>query len=321
MSSQSALDKLVMELHEARFNEFNQNILRRKSMVERTAKFHKERLKQRRNFLMSIGTDMKKFDAAVEKDNREQEAELKSLLEEFRPQLLNRPPSGASVSKDAAIRSQVLAESGNLILPVFASSIMAADRAQLTDQTGPIGPPVAPPGINSGWVFPDNPSNIRIAASNHNSDPICYDDGWLGPLEFWTYFTFVPATTANYEMTAVIAFHGFYVLRSDDSWWNCRDAEVKLTVQMNVNQYSESGWHDFPALLDVEKDNADEVTSFDRTFFFDYTTGLRAGDPVVVTIKGDVGATCHGGGAYAELNFKDGTANYIQPLFLSVQQV
>ena len=65
MPSQSALDKLVMELHEARFNEFNQEMLRRKSMVERTARFYKERLKQRRNFMTSIGTDMKKFDLSL----------------------------------------------------------------------------------------------------------------------------------------------------------------------------------------------------------------------------------------------------------------
>jgi hypothetical protein len=35
-------------------------------------------------------------------------------------------------------------------------------------------------------------------------------------------------------MTAVLAFHGFYVPRCDDSWWNCRDAGVRLTVQTNV---------------------------------------------------------------------------------------
>ena len=71
----------------------------------------------------------------------------------------------------------------------------------------------------------------------------------------------------------------------------------------------------------MEKQNTEEVTSYDRTQFMDYTTGLRGGDPVVVTVKGVVEASAHGGGAYAELNFMDGTANYIWPLFLSVQQV
>jgi hypothetical protein len=42
---------------------------------------------------------------------------------------------------------------------------------------------------------------------------------------------------------------------------------------------------------------------------------------VIVTAKGVVQATPHGGGAYAELNFADGPANYIYPLFVSVQRV
>jgi hypothetical protein len=45
------------------------------------------------------------------------------------------------------------------------------------------------------------------------------------------------------------------------------------------------------------------------------------GDPVVVTVRGVVEAYAHGAGAYAELNFSAGTANYIQSVFLSVQEV
>jgi hypothetical protein len=41
----------------------------------------------------------------------------------------------------------------------------------------------------------------------------------------------------------------------------------------------------------------------------------------VITVKGVVEAFSHGGYTHAELNFESGTANYIEPLFLSVQQV
>lgn len=174
--------------------------------------------------------------------------------------------------------------------------------------------------INSGWVFPDDPSQIHIKDTRHYANALCWDNRQDPPPEFAVHFTFVPATTATYEMTAILAFHGFYVLRCDDSWWNCRDASVKLDVQMNVHQYTDDGWKDFP-LLYVENQNVEEVVSYDRTHFLDYTVGLRAGDPVVVTVKGTVLASAHGGGAYAELNFEAGTANYIQPLFLSVLQV
>ena len=167
---------------------------------------------------------------------------------------------------------------------------------------------------------PDDPALIRIKDTRHNNNALCWDNRLDPYPEFAAHFTFVPGTTATYEMTAVISFHGFYILRSDDSWWNCRAASVNLTVEMTVHQYSDLAWQT-TTLLDIEKDNTNEVTSYDATKFLDYTTGLRAGDPVIVTVKGTVKASGHGGSTYAELNFADGTANFIQPLFCSVQQV
>jgi hypothetical protein len=224
----------------------------------------------------------------------------------------------ADDAKYAAGRSQVLADSGHVVLPVFASSIFAGDVAGFKDVGGL---DFTGGAINSGWVFPDDPSNIRIKDTRHYPNALCWDNRQDAPPEFAVHFGFVPASNSTYEMTAVLAFHGFYVLRCDDSWWNCRDSSVKLTAQMNVHQYSDAGWKSFPALLDVEKDNVEETVRYDHTHFLDYTTGLSAGDPVIVTVKGVVLASAHGGGAYAELNFAEGSSNYVQPLFLSVQQV
>jgi hypothetical protein len=317
MTSYDGLVDRVKELHTARFNEFEQELLRRNAQGDRDVEVQKRREQRRREFVSSIGIDLDKFTAAADEENRSQEAELEKFLQEFRPQVADRRPARAAGSQDAAIRSGVLAEAGYMVLPPFASSIMTSDTGLFADVDGLEWTSGA---INSGWVFPDDPSNIRIKDSRHYPNALCWDNRTDMPPEFAVHFGFVPASTATYEMTAVLAFHGFYVLRCDDSWWNCRDSEVTLTVQMNVHQYTDSGWHDFP-VLDVEKDNTDEVTSYDRTHFFDYTAGLRGGDPVVVTVKGVVHASAHGGGAYAELNFADGTANYIQPLFLSVLQV
>jgi hypothetical protein len=110
--------------------------------------------------------------------------------------------------------------------------------------------------INGGWVFPDDPSLIRIKDTRHYPNALCWDNRSGEPVpEFASHVTFTPAETGTYEMTAILAFHDFYVLRCDDSWWNCRAAGVRLTVQMNVHQYTDDGWKDFPALLDVEKQN------------------------------------------------------------------
>jgi len=228
------------------------------------------------------------------------------FLEEFKPAAVSRLDKGRLDAKEAAVRSAVLAENAHLVLPPFASSIFVGNAGAIVD---------APPGdsgtgaINSGWVFPEDPSHIRVTTSSQN-DVACFL-AVAGPPdpEFAVNFTFIPATTATYSMTAILAFHGFYVLRSDDSWWNCRHAEVKLSVQMNVHQYVDIGWQQFPALIDRNESNDEEVTTYDRTQFFDYTpVVLKAGDPVIVTVKGTLHAFARGSGAFAELNFNDGTA-------------
>jgi hypothetical protein len=318
MTTHEQAEHRLRELTTARFKDYANEVLQSKSWAERDSSKQAAREKRRRDFVASLGIDLERFDAALKKDDHAQEEELKSFLAEFRTKSTTRRSLRAADSRAAASLSQTQSETGHLVLPAVASSLFAADKSLLADIGGLewINGP-----INSGWVFPDDPSLIRIKDSRHYPNAMCWDNRQTPYPEFAAHFTFIPAETGSYEMTAVLAFHGFYVLRSDDSWWNCRDAGVRLTVQSNVHQNSDIGWKDFPTLLDVEKDNTEEVTNFDRTFFLDYTAQLRGGEPVIVTAKGVVQAYAHGAGAYAELNFADGSANYISPLFLSVQKV
>lgn len=319
MQAVDILDQRVRELTASGFKEFESDLLRKKALYDRASKLDKGRDKARREFLQSTGVNVAKLDSGWTKDARLQAKERQGFLDEFRPAMVARPDTARTEAKEAAVRSAVLAEGGHLVLPPFASSIFVGDAGAIAN---------APPGdsgtgaINSGWVFPQNAADIRLKTSSQN-DIACLL-AVAGPADptFSVNFAFVPATTATYSMTAIFAFHGFYILRSDDSWWNCRHAETKLSVQMNVNQYANLGWNNFPALIDRNESNDEEVTTYDRTQFFDYTpVVLKAGDPVVVTVKGTLHAFARGSGAYAELNFQDGTANYIRPLFLSVLQV
>jgi hypothetical protein len=317
MTNPEMLDKRFRELSAYRFKAFEAGLLRKRALADRAAKLEKGREKARREFLQSTGTNLASLDRERAKELRSQTKELREFLEEFKPAAVSRPGCGAADAKDAAVRSATLAESGHLVLPTFASSIFVGNKILLPNDPGDSGSGA----INSGWIFPDDPAKIHIMDSGQ-ADVWCFQAtaGSDDP-EFAVNFGFIPATTATYEMTAILAFHGFYILRSDDGFFTCKSAEVKLTVEMNVNQYTDIGWKSFPALIDRSESNDEEVTTYDRTQFFDYTTVLKAGDPVVVTVKGTVHATARGSGAYGELNFQAGTANYIQPLFLSVQQV
>jgi hypothetical protein len=262
-----------------------------------------------------MGVDLRKFDAALARDTRELDGELKAFLEEHRPKCVNRPSAATAAVTEAATVSAVFGESGYMVLPPAASAIYTPDR--VTDDIA-IGPDWNSGAIDSGWVSPDPPGIIKVKDS-YQDFSLCWSNRYSPPHEYSAHFAFIPASTASYELTAVIAYHGFYVLVADDSAWNCRYARVTLTAEMSVHQYVEAGWKTFPPLLNVEKQNAQEVDNFDRTFFFDTTAALRVGDPVVVTVRGVVEGFSDGGSTHAELNFQDGTANYIQPLFMAVK--
>jgi hypothetical protein len=285
-------------------------------LFERAKKFEQSRDKRRREFLKGIGVDLATFDREQEKELKLQEQELKTYLDESTKKAASRPVLQAADSKDAALRIGAFGEAKQTLVHPYAATVFASHKAVFDGVSGVTGDGA----INSGWIFPDEVGKIRVKDTAH-CPVACFVACAGSAVEFAVHFEFTPATTATYEMTAVLAFHGFYILRSDDSWYNCRNAKVKLTVSMNAHQYVDIGWRGFPALIDRDEDNVEEVTNYDRTQFFDYTTVLKAGDPVIVTVKGALDTSAHGGGAYAELNFEAGTANYIEPLFLSVQQV
>ncbi len=311
------LDSKIHDLHNLRFKEFEAELLRQKSLAERAAKFEATRAKRRNEFLKAGGADLEALASEQEKDQRLQETELQGFLDKFKPPAIKRKSLQAADAKWAESRRGTLKEANHQVLAPHSTLLYAADRDELKGISGESGVGA----IQSGWVFPDPPGRVRVKDTGR-LPIVCFQAGaGPAPAEFAVHFSFVPATTAHYEMTAVLAFHGFYVLRSDDSWYNCREAKVKLTMQMNIHQFVDHPWKSFPALIDKKETNTEQVTHYDRTNFFDYTAVLKAGDPVVVTVKGIVDAQARGGGAYAELNFEAGTANYIEPLLLSVAKL
>ena len=310
-------DALIRELHNERFAVFEADVVRKAELKKRAHKNESVRSPRRQAFLKSIGIDPKLVAAEEKGDAKHDGKALDAFLKEARAKVASRKSMRAQDARWAGIRTATLNEASHMVLNPYAASIFstAADIAELYDGESGTG------AINSGWVFPSDPAHIKIKDGGHIAT-VCFEAYAEGPPPTFTAeFCFVPATTATYDMTAVLAFHGFIVLRSDDGYFSCRHAHARLKVQMNVHQYVDHGWKDFEPVIDRYEENVEEVVSYDHTKFFDYQADLRAGDPVVVTVKGTLDAMGVGGYTYAELNFEAGTANYIWPLFLSVGQL
>ena len=301
--SPDSIERKFSELHEAAVREYDEALQQLKIQNERLEKIAKVREEQRRDFLRSIGANTDQLEKDLSKDKEG----LKTFLDEVRPSLISRPSAQAREAKENFLRTATVGEAGHLILRPYAASVMAPEASMIANIEGERGNP---------WVFPTNPGQINIQRISTGSGWGCWAIA-TKPTEYNVYFYFIPQETARYSLTAIFAFHGFYILRSDDGIFSCKSAQVTLDAQMNAYQYAYLGWKTFP-LIDRDEENVSEVTSYDRTNFFDYDAFLKAGDPVLVIAKVRLECIAAGGGSYAELNFDTGTANYIEPLFLSV---
>jgi hypothetical protein len=304
VSTPERLDRQIHDIRTLQIAAYQEKIGADKAEQARLEKTASARHKREQEVLRKIGLDLEQLDP----EQHDAGTELGGYLEDARVSVVSRPSAQARDTKAHALLAELNAQAGHLTLPPYASTLFGANASVFEGVDGE-------GEITNGWVSPS--SSTRIKFETH------FSGTGLGPVEgtppqFCVYFSFTPAKTASYSMLAVLAFHGFYILRSDDGIFTSKWAKVFLNAEMNVRQYVDVGLKSFPALIAEERDNADAVFTYDRTQFFDYTTVLKEGDPVTVTVTVLPRAAAAGNGSYAELNFKAGTANYIEPLFLSV---
>src|SRR5262245_51409196 len=163
MPNLEILDRRIRELSEYRFKDFEAGLLQQKAQFDRAAKFEERRENARRELLQSSGINVSNLDRVRANELRSQTQELREFIDEFKPAAVTRAGRGAADAKEAAVWSATFAEGGHLVLPPFVSSIFVADKAVVANDPGESGSGA----INSGWIFPEDPSKIRIMKSHH----------------------------------------------------------------------------------------------------------------------------------------------------------
>jgi hypothetical protein len=104
-------------------------------------------------------------------------------------------------------------------------------------------------------VLPYNPEDINIKKVHTGSGWGCWGGPWASKaVEYNVWFNFVPDKTATWDLMGIFAFHGFYILRANDTALTCKRAGAWARVHMNVYQYSWHGWQNFE-LISREDDN------------------------------------------------------------------
>ena len=270
---------------------------------ERRAKNREHRVTNIASIFPELRIDRSALEAAMEWEKTQLDQRLTTIRAEF---------SSRSREADHASRNSFLfRDTKRLTIPLFAATLMADDHDQFKHIKGERGNP---------WIMPDNPSEVNVKVSSTGmGDAFVL---WGGPtfntlrtaqVDLW--FLFWPDVSALWNLTAVIDLFGYYYLRANDETLTSKWARAKVTAHTGVYQYFWSGVRQF-GLLDKEDDNIDEGFLFDRDGWFDTSGFLRANDPAVFRLRLDLSVEAKGAGSYAEVNFSDGSANFIKPLVL-----
>ena len=304
-----------MQQIEVHFRELNEEVIKAyeeelkdlREQQKRRSKKLKEDEKEVRDILRDSGIAVDRLEELEHKDAQD----LKNYLKEVRPKLIGRPTGMARDFKESSVVSWISSQAHSTLISPYGASLLAPEKRFLEGVEGEVGNP---------WILPNNPQDINILDISEGSGWGCWAEGKGVPVRYNVWFNFVPDETSMWDLLALFGFHGFYILKAHDKWYNCKSAEVLVEVNMNVYQYFWHGWKSF-SLIDKSDGNIELAKLYDSGHLFDYTTNLKADDATWVVLQISIFAYASGGGSYAEINFSDGSANYIKPFILAAGPV
>lgn len=123
-------------------------------------------------------------------------------------------------------------------------------------------------------------------------------------------FWFRPAVTKFYSIRPLFRFRGYYIVKANDKWYNCKHAKSMITVETNCYQYNWKGWNSVN-VLNERGGNINRNRRFDIDRHTNNTYLLAGGDWAFIRARIKLHARAQGGGSYVKNDFSTGAANYL----------
>jgi hypothetical protein len=126
-------------------------------------------------------------------------------------------------------------------------------------------------------------------------------------MDWW--FSYIAPENRNYNHTIWVPFHGFYILYSDDGFWDSKEAHARIDLSAVGYQYNYKGTGS-TNVFDMDSQNINVNDRFDgwRTMYY---SDLLGADRAYLRVSASFYVYARGGGSTAQLNFSDGNANYM----------
>lgn len=123
-------------------------------------------------------------------------------------------------------------------------------------------------------------------------------------------FWFKPPTTKFYSVQPLFKLRGYYIVKANDKWYDCKRAKVVISVQTNCYQYNWKGWNSTD-VLSVNSQNINWNKRLDINKHTNSAYLLAGGDWAFIRARVKLHARAQGGGSYARNDFSTGVANYL----------
>jgi hypothetical protein len=294
-------DDLVAEITEEREEELSALQEDQEEAANRRAK------RDPRESLHRAGIDVDDLEDLETQRAREQREEIADIEQRMEEQ--SREAETAGLNVDASF----LPEGAQTLTPVWVAGFSNDDRDE---------------EYRSMVEMDEDSSTISattLQAQTVLSGGACKDyynwasgGGWgctdgVGRNQSWVEFGFwyKPEVSRFYSIVPHYRYRGFYIVKADDEWYNCKNARVRVSQWVNVHQYGNwKGWTDETVNnvgggdIDVNKRYDD-----DKHMYSSYLLG--GGDWAFVRCVIGLYARAQGGGSYAKNDFSTGSANYL----------
>lgn len=155
-----------------------------------------------------------------------------------------------------------------------------------------------------------NPGNIDLGDSASGGGSGIFGTGagsFTVYMDWW--FSYTPSQNRNYGHTIWVPFHGFYILYSDDGFWDSKEAHARIDLSAVGYQYNYKA-AGTTNVFDLDSQNINANDRFDgwRTMYY---SDLLGADRAYIRVTSSFYVYARGGGSTAQLNFSDGNANYM----------
>lgn len=232
----------------------------------------------------------------------------------------------SNAEAEAAIKSQVEGVAADLAQTTIPEEYQTASHPGIAG-----GQLIAPNSL--GWFAPyygvlhgsdgsiywqgANPNQINLSDYANGSGSGLFGTGaasFTVYMDWW--FTYIAPQNRNYGHTIWVPFHGFYIVRADDGFWDSKYAKARIDLSAVGYQYN---WKATGStnVIDIRGDNINVNDRLDgwRTMYY---ADLLGADRAYLRVTASFYVYARGGGSTAQLNFADGNANRIDQLWVHI---